>query len=69
MLSGGGFDESFSSTIMAYYTEKARKKESRKQRTAGAHSKGMFSRIFAMFRHKKTPHVQHETVHRLTGGC
>lgn len=32
--------DSSPSTIMTYYTEKARKKHARKQRTAGTHSKG-----------------------------
>jgi hypothetical protein len=32
--------DSFPSMIMSYYTEKARKKQARKQRMAGAHSKG-----------------------------
>jgi len=59
MLSGGEFDDSFPSMIMTYYTEKARKKQARKQRTAGAQpqSKGMFSRILAIFRHERKPLV------------
>lgn len=32
--------DSFPSTMMTYYTEKARKKQARKQRTVGAQSKG-----------------------------
>jgi len=57
MLYGGELDESFPSMIMTYYTEKARKKQTRKQRGAGVQPKSVFSRIFAIFRPRGKPLV------------
>jgi len=58
MLSGGEFDDSFPSMMMTYYTERARKKQAQKQRITGTtQPKGMFSRFFTIFRHKRKPAV------------